>query len=138
VSFDRDIINALLETPTPRVCRIEAIREELPNITSLENMETLEEIKKEHCGEGIPWLKQIEGYFPTKFSLKYMKPIERAWGTFVVYTLESYGNSFEFHLVSAVAIQEIMNGVEINMGRIIVEHLRKIDNESKKSFTYEH
>jgi len=83
-------------------------------------------------------VKQIEGYLPTKFSLKYMKPIERARGTFVMHTLESYGNSFEFHLVSAVVIQEIRNGVEINMGRIIAEHLRRIDNESKKSFTYEH
>jgi hypothetical protein len=38
----------------------------------------------------------------------------------------------------AVAIQAIMNGDEINVGRIIVEDLRRIANESKKSFTYGH
>jgi len=64
VKFDKDIINALLETPTPRVCRIEAIREELANITSLENMEKLGEIKKEQCGEGIPWLNKSKDTCP--------------------------------------------------------------------------
>jgi hypothetical protein len=40
--------------------------------------------------------------------------------------------------VRAVAIQAIMNRDEINVGRIIVEDLRRIANESKKSFTYGH
>jgi len=68
-----------------------------------------------------------------------MNPIARSWGTFVVQTLESCGNSSKFHLVRAVAIQAIMNADEINVGRIIAKDLRRrIANESKKSFTYRH
>jgi len=53
VKFDEDAINTLLETPAPLVCGIEDRIEKLAKITSLEDMEKLEDIKKELCGEGV-------------------------------------------------------------------------------------
>jgi hypothetical protein len=55
VKFDEKIVNALLETPAPLVCGIDAIREEIAKITSLEDMEKLEEsrrnfVEKEYHG----------------------------------------------------------------------------------------
>jgi hypothetical protein len=41
VKFDEHTINTMLETPTPLVCGIEARREKLAKITSLEHMEKL-------------------------------------------------------------------------------------------------
>lgn len=47
VNFDRDTHNKHLETPAPMVCGIQARREELDRIKSLEGMGKLEEIKRE-------------------------------------------------------------------------------------------
>ena len=46
--------------------------------------------------EGAPWLKHTDGMLPNNFSLTYMKPLPRAWATFLVQTLKSTGNSSEF------------------------------------------
>jgi len=69
VNFDQDTLNKLLETPAPMVCGIQARREELERIKSLEGMGKLEEIR-EWCFEGAPWLKHTEGLLPRKFSMK--------------------------------------------------------------------
>ncbi|KEH23511.1 hypothetical protein MTR_7g084855 [Medicago truncatula] len=74
VNFDRDIHNKHLETPAPMVCGIQARREELDRIKSLEGMGKLEEIKREY--------KNIAAFLDS--------------------TLESSGNASEFRLVNAV------------------------------------
>jgi len=60
--------------------------------------------------EGAPWLKHSEGILPRKFSMKHMKPLPRAWAWFLVQTLQSFRNIYEFRLVRDGAVQAIMKG----------------------------
>jgi len=64
-----------------------------------------------------------------------MKPLARAWATFFVCTIESCGNSSKSRLVG---VQGILEGDEINVGRIIANNLWMIANETKDSFTLGH
>jgi len=89
--FDEDSINKLLGTPTPLVCGVDTRRADLEDLKDVEEKGFSEEIKNELCVEGASWLKQTEGILPTKFSMKDMKPMAKAWGSFVVHTLEVVG-----------------------------------------------
>lgn len=91
-------------------------------------MGILEEIKEELCGDGVPWLKQIKGLVQRKFSMKDMKLMDRAWGSFVVHTIESCGNSSDFRFVRAVIVKAIIKDDEINIGRIITDDMKRIVN----------
>jgi len=66
--------------------------------------------------KGHHGLKHSKGLLPKKFNMKYIKPLARAWATFLVSTLESHGNASEFCLVRVVAVQAIMKGDDIDLG----------------------
>jgi len=70
----------------------------------IEDIGILEEIKDKLCMEGAPWLKQGKGLLPTKFSMKYMRLMAKAWGSFMVHTHESVRNVSKFQLVRVVIV----------------------------------
>jgi len=88
--------------------------------------------------EGEPWLKQTKGMLPTKFSMKNIMLMAKAWDSFVVHTLESCGNALRFRLMRVVVVQAIMKGDEINVGRIIADDIKRIANEIEKTFSFGH
>ena len=59
-------------------------------------------------------------------------------GNFLYSYNESCGNSSEFRLVKVGAVQAILEGDEINLGRIIENDLWKIANEENNAFILGH
>jgi len=107
VPYDEDTINDMLQLKVSLHCGVEKRMRELEDVKSLNGIWKLEIIRDELCIEGTLWMQQAKGCLPKKFGFKYMKPEARAWGTFVMHTLESCGNSSEFRPVNVVVVQAI-------------------------------
>ncbi|KEH21793.1 hypothetical protein MTR_7g018040 [Medicago truncatula] len=62
-----------------------------------------------------------------------------AWATFLMQTLKNTGNSYEFRLISVIAVHAILNGDDIDLRQFIAESLRRINNEGRNMlFTFGH
>ncbi|GAU31005.1 hypothetical protein TSUD_105200 [Trifolium subterraneum] len=134
VDFSAEAINNLLGLPTPLECGVQRRRNELIG----KSREEYDEILRELCRSGAEWQNVTENGNPTMFRHKDMMPIPKAWGSFLVQTLESCSNSSEFRVQRVVAVQAILHEEEINVGKLISDNLVRMANEKKNTWMFGH
>ncbi|MCH94132.1 hypothetical protein A2U01_0015088, partial [Trifolium medium] len=84
------------------------------------------EVRDYCCRPNTRLLKYKGGSFPTKTKMKNFKPIARAWAGFYVRNMDSVSNHSEYQIENAVAVKAILEGKEIDLGRVLSQSLKAI------------
>jgi hypothetical protein len=117
VDYSARAINALLGLKPPRECHVEFRRKKSTN--NFPSNDVLQQILHEIGEIGADYVRSRATGIPTRIDVVHLKPIYKAWASFIHSNVESVSATSELPMDRLYILEVIIFGYGINVGRLI-------------------
>lgn len=127
IHFDPKTLNDFLKTRNPRACEYVRLKSKKVNAEKL--LETL-------CRQGTQWSMSKMSNDPRKLKSTELKPIPKAWSTFVHHMLLPCAHVSDVIVSRAQLVYAIVTGLEVDVGSLVAHNIMEIANDNTATLGY--